>query len=46
MLKEIQRRKELIEIIYKKKISNFKDVVGVISDYRKDPEKTLKEMKS
>jgi flagellar protein FlaI len=46
LLKEIQRRKELIEIIYKKKISNFKDVVGVISDYRKDPEKTLEKMRS
>jgi len=27
------------------KINNFNDVVGVISDYRKDPEKTLEKMR-
>ena len=46
LLKEIDRRKELLEIIYKKQISNFKDVVEIISEYRKDPEKTLEKLKS
>jgi flagellar protein FlaI len=46
LLKEIKRRKELLEIIHKKQINNFKDVVAIISDYRKDPEKTLEKLKS
>ncbi len=46
LLKEIQRRKELLEIIHKKQLSNFKDVVKIISDYRKEPEKTFEKLKS
>ena len=46
LLKEIQRRKELLEIIHKKQLSNFKDVVSIISDYRTDPEKTLEKLKT
>jgi flagellar protein FlaI len=46
LLKEIKRRKELLEIIHKKQINNFMDVVAIISDYRKDPEKTLEKLKS
>jgi flagellar protein FlaI len=46
LLKEIERRKELIGLIHKKQINNFKDVVGIISDYRKEPEKTIEKLKS
>jgi flagellar protein FlaI len=43
LLKEIQRRKSLLEWMQKNGISNYKDVVSKISDYRKNPDKTLKD---
>ena len=46
LLKEIKRRKELLELIHKKQMNNFKDVVEIISEYRKEPEKTLEKLKS
>ena len=46
LLKEIKRRTELLELVYKKKIKNFRDVVEIISDYKKNPEKTLEKLRS
>ncbi|MFH1473886.1 MAG: type II/IV secretion system ATPase subunit [Candidatus Aenigmatarchaeota archaeon] len=46
LLKEIKRRTELLDIIHKKQLNNFKDVVAIFSDYRADPEKTLEKLRS
>ncbi|NIM47335.1 MAG: secretion system protein E [Candidatus Aenigmarchaeota archaeon] len=39
--KEIERRKALLEWMQKKKITFFKDVAAVLSEYYKDPKKIL-----
>jgi flagellar protein FlaI len=46
MIKEIQRRKELLEFIQKKGITNYKKVVALISDYRKNPAEVIEKIKS
>jgi flagellar protein FlaI len=43
LLKELEKRKALLDWMQKKNISNFKDVVKTLTDYRKSPEKTLKD---
>jgi flagellar protein FlaI len=43
--KELMRRKKILEWMQKNKISNFKDVVGMISEYYRNPEKVLKQAK-
>jgi flagellar protein FlaI len=40
---ELQRRKKLLEWMQERKITKFKDVAAIFSEYNKDPEKTLKE---
>jgi len=42
LVKEIQRRKKLLELMQQKEITSYKDVVAILSEYRKDPEKVLK----
>jgi len=41
MKKEIEKRKALLEWMQKKKITYFKDVAAIFSEYYKDPEKVL-----
>jgi flagellar protein FlaI len=43
LVKEIQRRKKILELMQQKGITNYKDVVAVLSEYRKNPEKVLKD---
>jgi len=42
LVKEIQRRKKLLESMQQNKITNYKDVVAILSEYRKDPGEVLK----
>lgn len=42
---EIIKRKKLLEWMKKEKITNFKEVAFIFSEYRKTPEKTLKKAK-
>lgn len=46
LLKEIQRRKQLLEYIQKKGITNYRKVVALISDYRKNPSEVIERIKS
>jgi len=41
-LKEIERRKKIIEWMYKNGIKDFSDVTKLINEYYKEPEKVLK----
>jgi flagellar protein FlaI len=46
LLKELNRRKHLLEFIQKKGISNYKKVVALIADYRKNPAEVIEKIKS
>ena len=46
MIKEIQRRKELLEFIQKNGITNYRKVVSLISEYRKNPGEVINKIKS
>ncbi|MFH0928815.1 MAG: type II/IV secretion system ATPase subunit [Candidatus Aenigmatarchaeota archaeon] len=46
LLKELDRRKQLLEFIQKKGISNYKKVVSLISEYRKNPAEVIEKIKS
>jgi len=41
--KELDRRKELLISLWKKKIFSFEKVQKIINDYYKDPDKVLQE---
>jgi flagellar protein FlaI len=43
LMKELERRKALLAWMQKGNISNYSDVVRVLTSYRKNPEKVLKE---
>jgi flagellar protein FlaI len=43
LMKELERRKALLNWMQKSNIANFKDVVRILTEYRKNPEKVLKD---
>jgi len=43
LTKEIEKRKKILDWMKKKDITNFKEVAHVFTEYRKDPEKVLKD---
>jgi flagellar protein FlaI len=43
LTKEIGRRKKVLEWMKKKKITNFKEVAKIFTEYRRSPERILKE---
>jgi flagellar protein FlaI len=43
LMNELERRKALLAWMQKNNISNYKDVVRILTDYRKSPEKVLKD---
>ncbi|MEM5778452.1 MAG: ATPase, T2SS/T4P/T4SS family [Candidatus Aenigmatarchaeota archaeon] len=45
LFKELERRKALLEWMQKNNIINYKDVVRILTEYRKNPKKVLKEAK-
>lgn len=46
LTKEIERRTQLLEFIQKKGITNYRKVVSLISEYRKNPAKVIERIKS
>jgi flagellar protein FlaI len=42
LIKELERRKALLEWMQKNNIIHYRDVVRILTEYRKDPEKVLK----
>ena len=46
LVSEINRRKELLDFIQEKGITNYKKVVALISDYRKNPAEVIEKIKS
>jgi flagellar protein FlaI len=44
LLKELERRKKILEWMQKKNIVKYIDVVKILTEYRKNPEKVLKEI--
>ena len=46
LMKEIQRRKSLLDFIQEKGITNYRKVVALISDYRKNPAEVIERIKS
>jgi flagellar protein FlaI len=43
LMKELERRKALLAWMQKNNINNYKDVVRILTDYRKSPKKALKD---
>lgn len=43
LVKELEKRKALLDWMQKSGISNYKDVVKILTEYRKNPEKVLKD---
>jgi flagellar protein FlaI len=43
LLKEIEKRKALLDWMQKKGMNKYKDVVRILTEYRKNPEKVLKD---
>jgi len=43
LIKELERRKALLSWMQKNNITNFKEAVRVLTEYRKNPEKVLKD---
>ena len=43
LLKELEKRKFLLDWMQKKGMNNYKDVVRILTEYRKNPEKVLKD---
>jgi len=43
LIKELEKRKVLLDWMQKNNINNYKDVVRILADYRKNPEKVLKD---
>jgi flagellar protein FlaI len=43
LIKELEKRKKILEWMQKNNVTNFKDVVRVLTEYRKNPDKVLKD---
>lgn len=43
LMKELERRTALLTWMQKNNVSNYKDVVKIVTEYRKNPEKVLKD---
>lgn len=46
LTKELKRRRQLLDFIHEKGITNYRKVVALISDYRKNPEEVIEKIKS